>query len=645
MKNESQDIVPQSWKRKSGARTVASIFAAAGNWSFLRIQNSFRRVLLSNMRLLTAIFVTVLSLILSRPASAQAQPEPLHWQPWSDGVFAQARSEHKFVLLDLEAVWCHWCHVMDEITYRDADVDRLLNERYILVKVDQDSRPDISNRYQDYGWPATVVFAGDGSEIVKRQGYIPPRPMASMLQAIIDDPSPGPSVQKEAAFRPAEDSAIPSALLGRIESAYEAQYDKAATGWDFGHKYLDGDSVEYALRLAARGDQEYAKRVGDTLHSATALIDPVWGGMYQYSVGGHWSEPHFEKLISIQAAALKQYSLAYAQTQNREDLTAAESVHRYVMNFLSSPSSGAFFVSQDADLHDGQENASYFKLSDGGRRAQGIPRIDQHVYARENGWMIAALCDYYAASGDASALAQAQRAASWIAARRSLPGGGFRHDESDPAGPYLGDTLAMGQGFLSLYNVSGDREDLKSAASAAEYIAAHFAPNSPGAGFVTSSATDDAAFRPRADRDENIALVRFASLLAFATGDARFQSTAVEAMRYLAADSVALQPLSAGVLLANQDLNEAPIHVTVIGSRTDPVAMALHEAALRSITSHELIELRDPADPSPVATSVVYPVLDRAALFLCTASACSSPVFHAEDVFHRIQRAEVQAGR
>ena len=121
----------------------------------------------------------------------------------------------------------------------------------------------------------------------------------------------------------------------------------------------------------------------------------------------------------------------------------------------NAPSAGVFFVSQDADLHDGQENEAYFKLQDAGRRAQGIPRVDTHVYARENGWMIAALCDYYAASGDGSALTQAQRAAAWITVHRSLPGGGFRHDDVDTAGPYLGDTLAMGQAFLALYNVTG----------------------------------------------------------------------------------------------------------------------------------------------------------------------------------------------
>jgi uncharacterized protein YyaL (SSP411 family) len=465
--------------------------------------------------------------------------------------------------------------------------------------------------------------------------------MASMLQAIIDDPSPGPSVVKEVAFQPAESSALPPALLMQIRTQYEAQYDKPDAGWGFGHKYLDSDSVEFAMRLAARGDAVSASQVADTLHQATGLLDPVWGGMYQYSVGGHWSEPHFEKLASIQAVALRQYSLAYAQTQNQEDLAAAQSVDRYVTNFLSDRTTGVFFVSQDADLHDGQENEAYFKLNDHDRRAQGIPRVDKHVYARENGWMIAALCDYYAATGDASALAQAQRAAQWIVIHRSLPSGGFRHDDADSAGPYLGDTLAMGQAFLALYKVTGDRSDLRAAIDAARYISAHFAPAAPGTGFITSAKRTNAAYRPHPDRDENISIVRFYSMLSLATGNPGYHATAVEAMRYLAAPSVATRPLAAGILLANQDVTEAPLHVTVLGSPSDPNATNLHSAALRLITSHELIELRDPADPAPLPTTVSYPKLSRPALFLCTAQACSTPVFRPEEVRAKIQRAQL----
>ena len=544
-------------------------------------------------------------------------------------------------MLDLEAVWCHWCHVMDDVTYKDPAVIKLLNTKYVLVKVDQDSRPDISNRYQDYGWPATVVFAANGSEIVKRQGYIPPKPMASMLQAIIDDPSPGPSIEKEAALHPAADASISAALLTRVKTAYEAQYDKPNDGWGFSHKYLDGDSVEFALRLAAAGDPTYTKRATATLHDATLLLDAVWGGGYQYSVDDKWTEPHYEKLASIQAINIRVYSLAYAQTHDPEYLNAAQSAHRFVHTFLSDGPTGVFFVSQDADIRDGEDNEAYFKLDDKGRRAQGIPRIDKHVYARENGWLIAALAQLYAVSGDASALTEAQRATKWIVDHRTLPGGGFRHDDADAAGPYLADTLAMGQAFLTLYNVTGDRTDLTAAQSAAQFIATHFAPRSPGTGFITSAKATDAAFRPHPDRDENIALVRFTTMLALASGEDRYRTTAAEAMRYLAAPAVATRPLSAGILLAHEDFVSPPLHVTILGGKSDPQAAALHIAALRSLTSHEVIEWRDPADPHPIPTAVTFPTLPKAALFLCTAQSGSSPTYKPEDVAAKIKRAQL----
>ena len=71
----------------------------------------------------------------------------------------QARAQKRFVLLDLEAIWCHWCHVMDQTTYQDRDVTRLIAEQYIAVRVDQDADPALAARYQDYGWPATIVLA------------------------------------------------------------------------------------------------------------------------------------------------------------------------------------------------------------------------------------------------------------------------------------------------------------------------------------------------------------------------------------------------------------------------------------------------------------------------------------------------------
>src|SRR5882672_11148934 len=136
----------------------------------------------------------VLPLFVSGSHTSAVQKGPVTWLPWSDDVFARAKREEKLVLLDLQAVWCHWCHVMEETTYRDPEVAKILTQNFVTIQVDQDARPDISIRYEEWGWPATILFDTDGHEIVKRSGFIPPEQMKSLLRATIADPTPGPSV-------------------------------------------------------------------------------------------------------------------------------------------------------------------------------------------------------------------------------------------------------------------------------------------------------------------------------------------------------------------------------------------------------------------------------------------------------------------
>jgi len=580
--------------------------------------------------LLPLVFATI-------PACTQTVAPPITWHPWSDEVFAQAAREHKFVLLDLEAVWCHWCHVMDQQTYSNPNVRRLMNKSYIAVKVDQDSRPDISNRYEDYGWPATVIFNAKGGEIVKRQGYLPPVQMASILQAVIDDPSPGPSVEPEKAVIYAAAPFIAPPLLAEVIKEYEKQYDAAGKGWAFGHKYLDADSVEYASLLASHGDKLQEQRVRDTLQAAQKLLDPVWGGEYQYSTGGNWNEPHFEKLLYIQAQGIRTYAQAYGQFHSPDYLTAAQNIHRYVRGFLTSPE-GAFYVSQDADLIDGKHSADYFRLNDASRRALGTPRVDKHLYARENGWMIRSLCSLYAVSGDATILQEAERSALWVVAHRSLPDGGFSHGDHDAAGPYLGDSLAMGQAFLALYEVTGDREWLRRAEGTRRFIAANF-PAPSGAGFMTSKNATDSAYKPQPERDENVQLARFGNQLSYYTGDKGDRETATRAMRYLATPEVAVAWLSAPVLLAENEYTRPPLHITIVGARKDPSAKTLFQTALSNGPAYERLEWWDPAEGPLPNADVQYPALPHAAAFLCTATACSSPMADPRILELRIRKA------
>jgi uncharacterized protein YyaL (SSP411 family) len=578
-------------------------------------------------------FVVLLILVC---ASAKAADSKIPWEEWSPAAFAKAKQENKFVILDLHAVWCHWCHVMDETTYKDPRVIKLLADRYVPVGVDQDSRPDISNRYEDFGWPATIVFNGDGQEIVKRRGYLTPDEMASMLQAIIDDPTPGPSVREEKPVTYAKDGVVSPERSADLAQIVAAGYDRKLGGWGFNQKYLYWDAVERCLDLAAAGDKDAEKMARDTLRLQLQLIDPVWGGVYQYSAEGDWKHPHFEKIMQVQAQNMRIYARAYAQWKNPEYLKAAHDIQRFITTFLTSPD-GAFYTSMDADLKPGEHAEGYFKLGDAARRKKGIPRIDKHIYARENGWMIEGLLALHDASGDEDALARAKRAADWIMANRSLSGGGFRHDETDAAGPFLGDTLAMGRAFLALHAATGERSWLDRAQRAADFIAANF--RSPeGAGFVASKA--GATPPPQAQFDENVELTRFANLLFHYTGNDADREMASVGMRYLATPDITgpRRAYVAGVLLAAAEFDSEPLHVTIVGPKGESAVSILQNTALTIASGYRQIELWDPASGQPASGGVEYPNLPKPAAFLCAKGTCSAPLETPDALRARLER-------
>jgi len=565
------------------------------------------------------------------PATAPSVTSSIVWQSWSVDLFVRAKREHKFVLLDLEAVWCHWCHVEDEITYRDPQVIDLINSKYIAVKVDQDSRPDISNRYEDYGWPATVVFNADGGELVKRRGYLPPKPMASMLQAIIDDPTPGPSVEPTTQIAYGNSTSLPAELAKQLEEKLLAGYDPQLGGWGKIHKYVDWDKMEFEMARFRAGDAAAGERATKTLTGGLKLIDPVWGGVYQYSIEGDWDHPHFEKLMQFQGEQMRIYSLAYLTFHDPAYLKAANDIHHYMNQFLRG-ANGAYEVSQDADVVDGEYAEEYFKLNDADRRKQGLPRVDAHQYARENGWAIGGLVTLHDAgvgnSGDpGSALNDAIASANWILANRALPGGGFRHGEHDSAGPYLGDTLFMGRAFLDLYTATADRAWLARAADAATFIGGHFTAGVP-AGFATVGTTKDSALPVQSEVAENAVAARFFNLLAHYTGKAEHRQLAERAMKFLATPAIASAPDApvAAILLAGGEFSSEPLHVTVVGSKISPDARALFDAAIGAPTWYKRVEWSDEAEGPLPNPDVEYPRFKFPAAFLCTGNACSSPV-------------------
>jgi uncharacterized protein YyaL (SSP411 family) len=327
---------------------------------------------------------------------------------------------------------------------------------------------------------------------------------------------------------------------------------------------------------------------------------------------------------------LRIYALAYAQWHDPKYLQAAENIHRFIVGFLMSPD-GTFYVSQDADLVEGEHSAKYFALSDVERRKLGVPRVDTHVYARENGWIIDALVTLYAATGEQRYLDQALRATKWVVANRALPGGGFSHDKVDATGPYLGDSLAMARAFESLYAATGDRKWLQLSQEAMNFIAKAFT-NAKIPGFVAAKRPPNTSFGPRPGREENILLARTANLLYHYTGDNSYRAIAAQSMRYLATSAIARTFPAAGVLLADYEFTHAPLHATVVGQKDDPAARILFDALLRSSPPYRRIEWWDTREAPLPHAEIEYPALNRAAAFFCDDRTCSKPIYDAGDL-------------
>lgn len=579
------------------------------------------------------IFLSLFSTLHAAEVKTGAGPG-IEWQPWSDQIFQRAQAEQKLILLDLGTGWCHWCHVMDEQTYADSVVARLLREKFIAVRVDADARPDLANRYEDYGWPATILFKWDGRELAKRRGYLPPKLMAGMLQAFIDDPTPGPSVEVEAVIRSASQAALTPVQRAAARKRLVEAYDAERGGWGDAHHYLNWNALEHCLLEGASGDAALEKMARQTLTSGLKLIDPVWGGVYQYSTDGDWDHPHFEKIMPFQAENMRVFALAATVWNEPQWLEPAQKIRSYLRDFLTSPE-GAFYSSQDADLVQGIHGGAYFALTDVERRKQGIPRIDRHLYARENGLAITGLCALYAASGDASCLADARRAADWVLVHRALPDGGFRHDEHDAAGPFLGDTLAMARAFLALYTVTAERSWLMRARQAAAFIETHFHAET---GFASAALVSGATFPPKPQVDENIMLVRWAESLHQFTGDDRFHAMAAHAMRYLAAPRVMEDQGFgvSGILLADRALTTEVAHIAIMGGKHDEQARALFGTALRGTGMSARVEWLDSSEGPLPRSDIEYPTLDRPAAFLCANGSCSVPIFAAEKLAQRL---------
>jgi hypothetical protein len=331
--------------------------------------------------------------------------QPIQWHEWGADAFAAAQRENKPMLLDIGAVWCHWCHVMDRESYDDAEIAAIVNQHFIAVKVDRDERPDIDSRYQaavqavsgQGGWPLTAFLTPDGKPFYGGT-YFPPsdgygrpsfrRVLLSIANAYAE--KHGDVVEQakmvESAIAQSESFAgrsgrVSAGVTAAIQESAFKMFDAQHGGFGQAPKFPHPSALDLLIERYARGTAEgggaespsYRKERDRMGHSdlrdviVTTLehmakggvYDQLAGGFHRYSVDERWVVPHFEKMCYDNSELLKNYVHAYQATGEKFFADVARDIIRWMDEWLSDRQRGGFYASQDADISM-EDDGDYF---------------------------------------------------------------------------------------------------------------------------------------------------------------------------------------------------------------------------------------------------------------------------------------------
>jgi len=565
-------------------------------------------------------------------APAQAD---VTWLPWERATFDSAKREGRIILINVAASWCHWCHVMDEKTYQHPEVAALLAKHFAPIRIDSDARPDLAERYIEWGWPATAVLTSDAHPVLELRGYQDPDSFLKLLRELVDaQQSGGLTGRRDPPPPPPPDRSLDE-VLARAKAQLDRYYDSEQDGWGGPKKYPLAPAIEFSWMVAnLAGDAEAKQRATRSLTREMQLLDPVWGGTYQYSVGNVWTKPHYEKLGAHQAGSLVSYVTAWQATGDPKWQRGIQAQASYILEFLQDPD-GGFYTSQDADLrrpdHSSVVGKIYYAKSDAQRRALGIPRIDQAIYADINGALIHALCTLAAIDPDSPARAAAQRAAERIVREHTTPTGGLSHQAGYSGDGssllYLRDQANMGRALVALYQLTGDGVFQDQARRLADVLLRVFQDPDDG-GFFAQTADPEAVgalAERRKPLRENAVAARFLIEL-HRTLDHKEDNLPYEpaARRALISVSRPKTIKSYGrsigeYLVALELLRATPVDITVVGAPSDPTAEALHRAARTLYAPQATIAWSAPGER--------YPDRGKPAVYLCTDTTCSPPIF------------------
>lgn len=315
------------------------------------------------------------------PYLQQHKNNPVDWYPWGKEAFEKAEAENKPLMVSIGYSTCHWCHVMEQESFENAEVAAVLNEKFIPVKVDREERPDVDAIYMSAcqamnghgGWPLNVFITPDQKPFYAAT-YIPRNQMGSM-PGIMDVLSQLSDIYRDDPERVAQvGSDISKALepraletrqlnINNVHTAFRAftqQFDSSYGGFGSAPKFPSPHIVMYLLHYYHQFESEGALYMATSTLDAMAsggIRDHIGGGFSRYATDQAWLVPHFEKMLYDNALLLMAYTEAYQLTGETRYKEVVEEIIEYVHRDLTHEE-GAFFCGEDADS-EGEEGKFY----------------------------------------------------------------------------------------------------------------------------------------------------------------------------------------------------------------------------------------------------------------------------------------------
>jgi uncharacterized protein YyaL (SSP411 family) len=599
----------------------------------------------------------------------------IRWRPWGEPAFEEARRLGRPILLSLSAVWCHWCHVMDETSYSDPRVIAAVNEHFIPIRVDNDRQPDVNRRYNMGGWPTTAFLAGSG-DVLTGATYLPPDQMLESLARVkaFFDANRAQLVALKGERAADGDGAAMARLTGRpldrdqalvalegdpdipgdipagvalqVVRSFDPLHGGIGTEPKFPQPDVFGFMLAYGLLRGsaphdapdrgsplAREDRvlEVARTTLMTM-AESELYDHVEGGFFRYATRRDWTVPHYEKMLEDNARLAWLY-LEASLTAPDLDLGDRELYRRvasgtidYLLATLWRSDVPALGGSQDADEH-------YYLLDGNGRSGLPAPFVDPTVYVDWNALAARSLLRAAPILGRPELADRGLRLLEHLhaAARRGdamahylLPGG----DAGDGA-PLLGDQVAVAGAYLDAYESTTDRRWLRRARGLAAWMCERLC--APDGRLVDRLAMPGESAgllaQPVPDLNENAAAAEILLRLEAFTGEALLRERALEILAAWATQHERYGVAASAYAQALLRYIERPDQIVVVGSRSDAEALRLHTAALLAPRPLRTVQWLDP-DDSDDADRMAGAGLsgepgETAAAYVCRGRACA----------------------